>query len=55
VQALAEGKELVLTDAIWCEPGVAEVLSARGVTAQPEEAHLKGVSGSVRVHRAKVE
>jgi class 3 adenylate cyclase len=55
VQALADGRELVCTDAVYCEPGVAEALRALKVSVRPEEVHLKGVSQAVTVHRALVE
>jgi class 3 adenylate cyclase len=54
VQALAEGRELVVTDALLGEPGVRDVLNAQKVQFQAEDAHLKGVSSAVKVHRAVV-
>jgi class 3 adenylate cyclase len=52
VQALAEGRELVLTDSVLQSPGVAEVLSQLKLAR--EEAHLKGIDNKVVVHRTEV-
>jgi class 3 adenylate cyclase len=53
VQALADGRELVCTEAVLRDPGAGAVLGLAGVHAVPEEAQLKGVSLAVRVHRAR--
>ena len=50
VQALAEGDELVLTEAAWRAPNVSEQLTSRKLTATVSDAALKGVAEKVKVH-----
>lgn len=50
VQALAEGDELVLTDAARGAKGVEALLAEHKLTGVVDEAALKGVADKVRVH-----
>jgi class 3 adenylate cyclase len=54
VQNLAEGREVVLTDAVFNSPGVREILVGAGLPVLREEASLKGIAGKVVVHRGTV-
>jgi class 3 adenylate cyclase len=54
VQGLAEGDELVLTDAARNAPGVAELLGEHRLTPQASEATLKGVAEKIKVHTVRV-
>jgi class 3 adenylate cyclase len=54
VQALAEGREVVLTDALLNSPGVAEMLRKASLPLHREQAQLKGIDLPVTVHRTTV-
>jgi class 3 adenylate cyclase len=54
VQALAEGREVVVTDSMLQSPGVADVLARARLPLAREEAQLKGIDAPVVVHRATV-
>jgi len=54
VQALAEGREVVLTDHVLKSPGVAEILKAASLPLAREEARLKGIDLPVVVHRTTI-
>lgn len=53
VQGLAEGGEIVCTDAVWDSPGVRGRAQVAGLSETLEQAHLKGVEGAVAVHRLR--
>ena len=50
VQGLAEGDQLVITDGAFGEPGVEDVVKARGTLSRASLASLKGVGEPVKVH-----
>ena len=54
VQGLADGREVVLTDAVLQSPGVSQALAQAGLPLSAELATLKGIDLPVAVHRAKV-
>lgn len=54
VQGLAEGREVVLTDAVYRSPGVQEILAGAGLPVLREEQSLKGIVDKVVVHRGTV-
>jgi hypothetical protein len=54
VQALADGEELVLTEAVRVSPGVLELLAASKLTLTREEAQLKGIARPMVIHRTHV-
>jgi class 3 adenylate cyclase len=49
VQGLADADEIYITDEVYREPGVAELLREFHVT--PQKANLKGIQRTVNVHR----
>jgi class 3 adenylate cyclase len=55
VQGLADGRELVCTDAVLASPGVREVVATLGLVLRREEALLKGIDQPVVVHRGAVQ
>ena len=54
VQGLADGRELVVTEAVYGSPGVRDVLAAEGLVMRPETATLKGIATPVVVYRGTV-
>ncbi|MBS2032061.1 MAG: adenylate/guanylate cyclase domain-containing protein [Deltaproteobacteria bacterium] len=54
VQALAEGREVVITDHVLKSPGVAEIMKAASLPLAREEARLKGIDQPVIVHRTTI-
>lgn len=51
VQALADAREIVCTEAVFAAPGVADVVARAGYAPRREHARLKGVGGTTEVVR----
>lgn len=47
----AGGGEVLLTDAVWSDSGVADMLAAEGVVGEPCEIQLRGIMEATRVFR----
>jgi class 3 adenylate cyclase len=54
VQGIAEGREIVCTDAVFASPGVAKTIGELAIAMQREETVLKGIDKPVVVHRGVV-
>jgi class 3 adenylate cyclase len=54
VQGIAEGRELVCTDAVYRTPGVRETLSELALALKREEVLLKGIDAPVIIYRGLV-
>lgn len=51
VQAVAEAGEIVCTEEVWAQPGIAELTREAGLADRGERVLLKGIEGEVAVRR----